>query len=87
MRYYDTRDLKPGHILARTVFGSDGRILIKAKTPLTPFLIQRLNLLGFPGAYVLENRRIAMQRPVVKTEDGALIDLLEVLNITIIRAL
>ena len=55
MRYYDTRDLKPGHILARTVFGSDGRILIKANTPLTPFLIQRLNLLGFPGTYVLDD--------------------------------
>lgn len=60
MRYYSTQELKPGQILAKTLFGTDGRILIKANTPLTPFLIQKLTILGFAGTYVLDEGETEM---------------------------
>lgn len=54
MRYTQTTDVKTGNVLARTIYGSDGRILIKANTVMTPFLIQRLNMLGYPGVYLFD---------------------------------
>lgn len=54
MRYTKTTDAKSGGILARTVYGTDGRILVKANTTLTPFLIQRLNMLGYSGIYLFD---------------------------------
>ncbi len=54
MRYTKTAEAKSGTILARTVYGSDGRILIKANTVLTPYLIQRLTMLGFPAIYTYD---------------------------------
>lgn len=34
MRYAKTAEAKSGNILARTVYGTDGRVLIRAKHPL-----------------------------------------------------
>lgn len=52
MHYIKTTDAQSGNILARTVYGMDGRVLVRANTELTPFLIQRLTALGHPGIYV-----------------------------------
>lgn len=54
MQYVNIDKLKPGAILAKTVHGTDGRVLIKTNTPLTPFLIQKLVTIGYPGAYVFD---------------------------------
>lgn len=54
MRYIKTVDAKSGNILAHTVYGTDGRILVKANTVLTPFLIQKLIRLGYQGIYLFD---------------------------------
>lgn len=54
MHYIKTTDAKSGSILARTIYGTDGRILVKANTVLTPFMLQRLVMLGFPGIYLFD---------------------------------
>lgn len=54
MHYIKTTDAKSGNILARTIYGCDGRILVKANTVLTPFLIQKLEQLGYPCIYLLD---------------------------------
>lgn len=54
MRYLHTHKIKPGHILAHPVYGTDGQILISANTPMTQFLIQKLELLGYAGAYLFD---------------------------------
>lgn len=52
MRYIKTADAVSGSILARTVYGTDGRVLVKAGTMLTSFLIRKLDVLGYPNIYV-----------------------------------
>ncbi len=54
MRYIATEDLKPGAILAKTLYGADGRILIRANTALTPFLIARIHSIGFAGTHIFD---------------------------------
>lgn len=54
MHYIKTTDAKSGSILARTIYGTDGRILVKANTVLTPFMLQRLAMLGFAGIYLFD---------------------------------
>lgn len=54
MRYTKTTDVKSGNILARTIYGTDGRVLIKANTVLTPFMIQRIVMFGCPGIYLFD---------------------------------
>lgn len=54
MRYMKTADVRSGSILARTIYGTDGRILIKANTPLTEFLLEKLMGLGYPGLYLFD---------------------------------
>lgn len=54
MRYIKTADLKSGNILAHTVYKTNGHILIKTNTVLTPFLLRKLTMLGFPGIYVYD---------------------------------
>lgn len=54
MRYVKTMNAKSGDILARTIYGLHGHILIKANTVLTPFLIQRLIMLGYPSIYLFD---------------------------------
>lgn len=54
MRYTKTAEAKSGNILARTVYGTDGRVLIRANVVLTPFLLQRLSMLGYQGIYIYD---------------------------------
>lgn len=54
MRYIKTDEAKSGDMAARSIYAGDGRVLIKANTVLTPFLIQRLKMLGYPGVYVFD---------------------------------
>lgn len=54
MHYIKIDKIKSGNILARTIYGSDGRILIRANTVFTPYLIQRLILLGYPAVYIYD---------------------------------
>lgn len=54
MRYVRTTNAKSGDILARTIYGTDGRILIKANTVLTPFLISKLTMMGYPSVYLFD---------------------------------
>lgn len=54
MQYTSSEKLRPGAILAKTVYGTDGRTLIRTNTVLTPFLVQKLIAMGYPGAYVFD---------------------------------
>lgn len=54
MRYLKTADAKSGNILARTIYGNDGRVLVRANTVLTPYIISRLAMLGWPAVYVYD---------------------------------
>lgn len=54
MRYTKISNLKSGDIMARTVYGTDGRVLVRTNTVLTPFLIQKLVCLGYPGVYLFD---------------------------------
>lgn len=45
-------DLKEGMVLARTIYASDGRVLVKSNTELSPTLLNRLKEMGLPAAYV-----------------------------------
>lgn len=54
MRCLKTTNVKSGDILARTLLGNDGRTLIRANTILTPYIIQRLIMLGWPAVYVYD---------------------------------
>lgn len=54
MRYLKTADVKSGNILAQSIYGRDGHILVRANTTLTPYIIQRLIMLGWPAVYVYD---------------------------------
>lgn len=54
MHYLKTADVKSGNILARTIYGNDGRILVRANTVLTPYIINRLSMLGWPAVYIYD---------------------------------
>ena len=54
MRYVKMADIRTGDILARSVYGTDGRILIRANVMMTTWLIQRLKGLGYPGVYLFD---------------------------------
>lgn len=54
MRYVRTESVQAGNIAARTIYGGDGRVLIKANTVLTTFLIQRLRMLGYSGIFIFD---------------------------------
>lgn len=45
-------DLKPGMILARTIYGTDGRILVKEKAEISASILEKLRKLGLPAAYI-----------------------------------
>lgn len=54
MQYVNTENLKTGAIIAKTIYGTDGRVLIKTNTVITPFLLQKLHALGHPGIYIFD---------------------------------
>lgn len=54
MRYQKSTNLRPGQVCAKTIYGTDGRILIRQNTTFTPFLIQKLTMLGYAGTYVFD---------------------------------
>ena len=45
-------DLKPGMILARTIYGIDGRVLVREQGQITPAILDKLKELGLPAAYI-----------------------------------
>jgi HD-GYP domain-containing protein (c-di-GMP phosphodiesterase class II) len=45
-------DLKPGMILARTIYGIDGRVLVREQGEITPTILDKLKQLGLPAAYI-----------------------------------
>ncbi|MBO8141901.1 MAG: HD-GYP domain-containing protein [Firmicutes bacterium] len=54
MRFMPIGRARPGERVARTVYASDGAVLLRAGTTLTGVVIRRLADLGFPGVYVLD---------------------------------
>lgn len=55
MRYVKTANLKTGDILARSIYNLGGHTLVNSNTVLTPFLIKRLDALGYPGVYLFDS--------------------------------
>lgn len=45
-------DLKSGMTLARTVYGIDGRVLVREQGQITPAILDKLKELGLPAAYI-----------------------------------
>ena len=45
-------DLKPGMVLGRTIYGTDGRILVKENAEISASIIEKLRKLGLPAAYI-----------------------------------
>ncbi len=45
-------DLKPGMILAKTIYGIDGRVLIREQNQITSVILEKLKELGLPAAYI-----------------------------------
>ena len=45
-------ELKPGMILAKTIYSVDGRILVREKTEMTSTILEKLIKLGLPAAYI-----------------------------------
>jgi putative nucleotidyltransferase with HDIG domain len=45
-------DIKPGMILARTIYGTDGRILIRDNAEISSSILQKLKEMGLPAAYI-----------------------------------
>lgn len=54
MRYVKTIDAKPGSIIARSVYAPDGQMLVAANTELTPYILQRLSMLGYQAVYLFD---------------------------------
>jgi HD-GYP domain-containing protein (c-di-GMP phosphodiesterase class II) len=44
--------LKPGMILAKTIYGIDGRVLVRDRVQITPVILEKLKELGLPAAYI-----------------------------------
>lgn len=44
--------LSPGMVLARSIYATDGRMLVREKTKLSESLLERLKTLGLPAAYI-----------------------------------
>ena len=45
-------DLKPGMTLARTIYGIDGRVLVREQNQITQAVLDKLKELGLPAAYI-----------------------------------
>lgn len=45
-------DLKPGMVLARTIYGTDGRILVKESAEISASILEKLRKMGLPAAYI-----------------------------------
>ncbi len=45
-------ELKPGMILAKTIYGIDGRVLVREQAQITSIILEKLRELGLPAAYI-----------------------------------
>ena len=61
-------DLKPGMILARTIYGIDGRVLMREQNQITPAILDKLKELGLPAAYIkTSDEDLIINDPVSET--------------------
>lgn len=56
MRYISIDALEPGHILARGIYATNGRVLLNAGVQLTPSLISKLRQIGVTQLYIEDDR-------------------------------
>lgn len=54
MTRYHPNELREGMVLARTIYGDDGRVLLRGGTTLRATYIARLQSMGIPAVYVLD---------------------------------
>lgn len=55
MRKIRIEQLEAGMILAKSIYTTDGRVLVREKTELTAGLIERLREMGFPAIYIKQS--------------------------------
>ncbi|MCG0277189.1 MAG: HD-GYP domain-containing protein [Thermanaeromonas sp.] len=55
MRKLPLECLRPGMVVARSIFDAEGRVLLNKGVILKPYYIQRLRELGIPGVYVADD--------------------------------
>ncbi|HYH05272.1 MAG TPA: HD-GYP domain-containing protein [Bacillota bacterium] len=57
MRKIRIEQLEAGMILAKSIYGTDGRVLVREQTVLNPITIERLRDMGFPAVYIKQSSR------------------------------
>ena len=55
MRKIRIEQLEAGMTLAKSIYATDGRVLVREQTVLTPGLIERLREMGFPAVYIKQS--------------------------------
>ncbi|MGE5581120.1 MAG: HD-GYP domain-containing protein [Bacillota bacterium] len=70
-------DLKPGMILARTIYSPEGLILVRESTAITDHIITKLRQLGLPAAYIVTKDGPKIPEPV---SEATRVDLIKSLS-------
>ncbi len=68
MRYVGSKDLRAGMILSSNLYDNNEKILLKANTQLTEYVINRIQRLQFDGVYVFEQGDVENARQIVSDE-------------------
>lgn len=68
MKYIKINDLKPGMVLALTLYDNHENILLKANRELNTFFINKIKSYNFDGLYVYEDNTISIQPTIISEE-------------------
>lgn len=68
MRVVPIECVKPGHILAKTIFDNDGRVLLREGVPLTENFIKRIKHLQIYSIYITDTYSEGIIEDVIKPE-------------------
>ncbi|MBW7460743.1 HD domain-containing protein, partial [Paenibacillus sepulcri] len=56
MRYIDMESVEPGHLLGKTIYATNGTILLSAGVQITVFMISTLKRIGVTNLYITDPR-------------------------------
>ncbi len=68
MRYVGSKELKAGMIISSNLYDANEKILVKANTQLTQYIIDRLQRMEFDGVYVFEKGDVEAARSIISDE-------------------
>ena len=69
MRYIDLEDVEPGQILGKTIFSSNGQILLAENVELTVYMINTLRRIGVGAIYIKDSNFDDVEIPEVVSEE------------------